>query len=80
MNSRPDWYAYGLEVVPVKTARFAEIVKAAGKPDVHLLLTDLALDPVLQKAIKAGRVMTVHQTVTGQKPDFGTVGFMAVVT
>jgi hypothetical protein len=60
----------------VKTVRFAEVVRMAGKPEVHLLLTDPALDPVLKEAIKSNRVMTVYQAAVGNKTDFGTVGFV----
>jgi hypothetical protein len=60
----------------VKTVRFAQVVKSAGNPDVHLLLTDPRLDSVLQKAVKSGRVMTLHQSVIGNKADFGTVGLV----
>jgi hypothetical protein len=65
-----------LEGLRVKAVRFTEVVKAAGKPDVHLLLTEPALDPVLQKAVKAHRVMTVHQTAVGNKADHGIVGLV----
>jgi hypothetical protein len=57
------------------TVRFSKIVEAAGKPDVHVLWIDPSKDSVLQKAIKANRVMTIHQQATGAKTDFGTVGF-----
>jgi hypothetical protein len=56
------------------TVRFSKIVEAAGKPDVHVLWIDPAKDSVLQKAIKANRVMTIHQGA-GTKSDYGTVGF-----
>lgn len=60
----------------MKAVRFTEVVKAAGKPDVHLLLTEPALDPVLQKAVKTHRVMTVHQTAVGNRADHGTIGLV----
>lgn len=65
-----------LEGLRVKAVRFTEVVKAAGKPDVHLLLTEPALDRVLQKAVRAHRVMTVHQTAVGNKADHGIVGLV----
>jgi hypothetical protein len=55
--------------------RFSKLVEAAGKPTVHLLWMDPAKDPVLQKAIKANRVLTVHQRPGDAKADYGTVGF-----
>lgn len=58
----------------MKTARFAAVVEAAGKPDTHLLLVSPEKDKALQAAIKTHRVMTVHQF--GNKADHGTVGFV----
>ncbi len=55
--------------------RFSKLVEAAGKPTVHLLWMDPAKDTVLQKAIKANRVLTVHQRPGATKADYGTVGF-----
>jgi hypothetical protein len=57
------------------TVRFSKIVETAGKPIVHLLWMDPAKDLVLQKAIHANRVMTVHQGQTNAKADYGTIGF-----
>ena len=57
------------------TVRFQKIVETAGKPSVHLLWMDPAKDPVLQKAVKANCVMTVHQRPSGTKTDFGIIGF-----
>jgi hypothetical protein len=59
----------------MKTARFAAIVEAAGKPDTHLLLVSPEKDKTLQAAIKEHRVMTVHQPLVGNKADYATVGF-----
>ncbi len=58
-----------------KTARFSEIVEAAGRPDVHVLLTTPENDKVLQTAIKEQRVMTIEQARTRGKADRGTIGF-----
>jgi hypothetical protein len=60
---------------PMKTARFAAVVEVAGNPQTHLLLVSPEKDKVLQAAIKAHRVMTVHQELVGNKADHGTVGF-----
>jgi hypothetical protein len=62
------------------TVRFSKIVETAGKPIVHLLWMDPAKDLVLQKAIQANRVMTVHQGQIGAKADFGTIGFQKGVS
>ena len=60
----------------MKTARFAAVVEAAGKPDTHLLLVSPEKDKALQAAIKTHRVMTVHQELVGNKADHGTFGFV----
>ena len=57
------------------TIRFSKIVEAAGKPIVHVLWVDPGKDPVLQKAIKSNRVMTIHQEPGEKKTDYGTIGF-----
>jgi hypothetical protein len=57
----------------MKTARFASIVAHAGKPDVHLTLVNLAKDAPLQRALKAHRVMTIHQS--RGSTDYGTIGY-----
>jgi hypothetical protein len=57
------------------TIRFSKVVETAGKPIVHLLWVDPAKDLILQKAIRANRVMTVHQERIRAKADYGTVGF-----
>ena len=59
----------------MKTARFAAVVEAAGKPDTHLLLVSPEKDKALQAAIRTHRVMTVHQELVGNKADHGTVDF-----
>ena len=59
----------------MKTARFAAVVEAAGKPDTHLLLVSPETDKALQAAIKTHRVMTVHQELVGNKADHGTADF-----
>jgi hypothetical protein len=57
----------------VSTVRFAKVIEACGKPDIHLLLIDPAKDKTLQAAIKADRVMTLYQESSGT--DHGVVGF-----
>jgi hypothetical protein len=58
-----------------KTARFTAIVEAAGRPDVHVLLTAPENDKVLQAAIEQHRVMTIEQARTSGKADRGSIGF-----
>jgi hypothetical protein len=57
------------------TIRFSKIVDTAGKPTVHTLWIEPGKDSFLQNAIKANRVMTIHQRPAGTKTDYGTVGF-----
>lgn len=57
----------------MSTVRFAKVVEACGKPDIHLLLIDPAKDKTLQAAIKTDRVMTLYQESGGT--DHGVVGF-----
>src|SRR6516162_3606148 len=59
----------------IGTVRFSKIVETVGKPSVHLLWIDPEKDNILQKAIKANRVMTIHQLTVGTKTDYGTIGF-----
>lgn len=63
----------------MKTARFTSVVAKAGKPKAHLLLTTAARDRTLQSAIRAHRVLSVHQALTGQRKDYGVVGYDAKV-
>jgi hypothetical protein len=57
------------------TIRFSKVVDTAGKPTVHTLWIEPGKDSALQNAIKANRVMTIHQRPAGTKTDYGTVGF-----
>ncbi len=57
----------------MKTVRFAKVVQKAGKPEVYLLWAAPGKDPEFKKALKAERIMTVHQE-HGQA-DYGTVGY-----
>jgi diamine N-acetyltransferase len=59
----------------IGTVRFSKIVETVGKPSVHVLWIDPDKDDILQKAIKANRVMTIHQRPDGTKTDYGTIGF-----
>lgn len=59
----------------MKTARFVDLVSQCGKPHSHLLLVAPAKDGALQAAIRANRVLTVHQEHVGKHQDHGEVGF-----
>jgi hypothetical protein len=58
----------------MKTARFMDVVTAAGRPQVHPLWLAPDRDPGLKRAVRDCRVMTVHQALRGTKKDYGTVG------
>ncbi len=57
----------------MKTVRFSQVVKKAGRPEVYLPLSKS--DPTLKKAIAAHRVMTLLGEPHGSKNDYGEVGF-----
>jgi hypothetical protein len=61
----------------MKTARFADVVAAAGPPQVHSLWIAPGRDPSLKRAVRECRVMTIHQMLRGTKKDYGTVGLHA---
>jgi hypothetical protein len=58
----------------MKTARFTDVVAAAGRPQVHSLWMAPDKDPELRRAVRDCRVMTLHQQLRGTKKDYGTVG------
>src|SRR5687768_7196908 len=58
----------------MKTVRFSQVVKKAGKPTVHLQLVDAADDRELKQAAKLNRVMTISQSTVGHATDYGTIG------
>ena len=62
-----------MKLLKVKTARFAQIVEKAGKPEVYTLWQKPAQDRHLQSEIKNNRVMTIQKSDTGS--EFGMVGF-----
>jgi len=66
-----------MHLIKVKTARFADVVKKAGMPEVLALWSDPRNDKEFQRAVRAHRVMTVHQTIVGAKKDFAEIGFQA---
>ncbi|MEY2544671.1 MAG: hypothetical protein QOE81_2132 [Verrucomicrobiota bacterium] len=62
-----------MKLLKVKTARFAQVVEKAGKPEVYTLWQKPAQDRHLQSEIKNNRVMTIQRSDTGS--EFGIVGF-----
>ena len=62
-----------MKLLKTKTARFAELVEKAGKPEVYTLWQKPAQDRHLQSEIKNNRVMTIQRSDTGS--EFGIVGF-----
>ncbi len=64
-----------MKLLKIKTARFAEVVKKAGKPEVYTLWQKPAQNRHLQSMIKNNRVMTIQQSDSGT--EFGIVGFKA---
>jgi hypothetical protein len=62
-----------VKLLKVKTARFAELVEKAGKPQVYTLWQKPAQDRHLQSEIKNNRVMTIQKSQAGS--EFGMVGF-----
>jgi hypothetical protein len=62
-----------MKLLKVKTARFAEVVDKAGKPEVYTLWQKPAADRHFQSLNKNNRVMTIQKSENGR--DFGLVGF-----
>lgn len=64
-----------MELLKVKTARFSDVVKNCGKPEVYLPLFNPAADKDFQGRLRAVKVMTVHQEAVGTKTDYGEIGY-----
>ena len=62
-----------MKLLKTKTKRFADVIEAAGKPDVYTLWQKPAQDRHLQSEIKNNRVMTILKTEAGR--EFGIAGF-----
>ena len=62
-----------MKLLKTKTARFAQIVEKAGKPEVYTLWQKPAQDRHLQSEIKNNRVMTIQKSEAGS--EFVMVGF-----
>jgi hypothetical protein len=62
-----------VKVLKTKQKRFADVVDAAGRPEVYTLWQKPAQDRHLQSAIKNHHVMTILKTHAGT--EFGIAGF-----
>ena len=62
-----------MKLLKVKTARFAQVIEKAGKPEVYTLWQKPSQDRHLQSQIKNNRVMTIQRSESGS--EFGLVGF-----
>ncbi len=62
-----------MKLLKVKTARFADVVDKAGKPEVYTLWQKPAADRHFQSLNKNNRVMTIQKSESGT--NFGSVGF-----
>ena len=62
-----------MKLLKTKTKRFADVVEAAGKPEVYTLWQKPAHDRHLQSEIKNNRMMAILKTEAGS--EFGMVGF-----
>ncbi|MBV9010094.1 MAG: hypothetical protein JO354_13165 [Verrucomicrobia bacterium] len=62
----------GLNLLKVKTARFAEVVERCGEPQTYTVWQKSADDPQLKKLVAQNRIMTIRR---GAGADFGEVGF-----
>jgi len=62
-----------VKLLKVKTARFADVVETAGRPEVYTLWQKPAQDRHLQSEIKNNRMMTIKKSEAGS--EFGMVGF-----
>jgi hypothetical protein len=62
-----------MKLLKVKTARFAQVIEKAGRPEAYTLWQKPAQDRHLQSVIKNHRVMTIQKTDAGSQ--FGIVGF-----
>jgi hypothetical protein len=64
---------FRVKLLKTKTKRFADVLEAAGKPEVYTLWQKPAQDRHLHSEIKNHRVMTILKTDAGS--EFGVVGF-----
>ena len=57
----------------MKTVRFSKVVEKCGKPEVYLLMSETDAD--FQKALHAGKVMSLSDDSHGAGTEFGSVGY-----
>ena len=62
-----------MKLLKTKTARFSQVVKNCGKPQVYTLWQKPSADRHLQAQIKKHQVMTILKSETGT--DFGIAAF-----
>jgi hypothetical protein len=62
-----------MKLLKVKTARFADVVDKAGKPEPYTLWQKPAQDRHFQSALKNHRIITIQESESGT--EFGMVGF-----
>ena len=62
-----------MKLLKTKTKRFADVVAAAGRPEVYTLWQKPRQDRRLQSEIKNNRVMAIQKSEAGS--EFGMVGF-----
>ena len=58
-----------------KTARFKDVVKQCGRPELYVAWMDPKRDPQFQEAWRENRILSVKQMPDGKK-DFGEVGYV----
>ena len=74
MSSQPlNLSTFRMKLLKTKTARFADVVERAGKPEPYTLWQKPAQDRHLQSEIKNHHVMTILRTDAGR--EFGMIGF-----
>lgn len=64
-----------MQLLKVKTARFAVVVEKSGQPEAYTLWQKPTADRHFQSLLKNNRVITVQQSKSGT--EFGCVGFQA---
>jgi len=62
-----------MKLLKVKTARFSQVFRTCGKPQVYTLWQKPSADRHFQSELKKNRVMTIQKSESGT--DFGVVGF-----
>jgi hypothetical protein len=60
---------------PVKSVRFTALVERSGHPVVVTLWREPEMDKDFMRAVRANRILTIHQTNSGTAKDYGVIGF-----